>query len=106
MGNEKRIGHEDPHIARNKKLNGKQKSIKVTRKKIKRMTTKFEDMKNKLFEQVDNDDGWENEDGTPIDDTTPNGDDNDNGGDDNSPITNWKSNFCIACVILTRCLNG
>ena len=50
-------------------------------------------MKNKLFEQVDNDDGWENEDGTPIDDTTPNGDDNDNGGDDNSPITNWKSNF-------------
>ena len=55
-------------------------------------------MKNKLFEQVDNDDGWENEDGTPIDDTTPNGDDNDNGGDDNSPITNWKSNFCIACT--------
>ena len=55
-------------------------------------------MKNKLFEQVDNDDGWENEDGTPIDDTTPNGDDDDNGGDDNSPITNWKSNFCIACT--------
>jgi hypothetical protein len=58
----------------------------------------MKDMKNKLFEQVDNDDGWENEDGTPIDDTTPNGDDNDNGGDDNSPITNWKSNFCIACT--------
>ena len=55
-------------------------------------------MKNKLFEQVDNDEGWENEDGTPIDDTTPNGDDNDNGGDDNSPITNWKSNFCSTCT--------
>jgi len=56
----------------------------------------MKDMKNKLFEQVDNDEGWENEDGTPIDDTTP--DNDDNGGDDNSPTTNWKSNFCIACT--------
>ena len=29
---------------------------------------------------------------------TPNDDDNDNGGDDNSPITNWKSNFCKVCT--------
>ena len=32
---------------------------------------------------------------TPNDD---NDDNDDNGGNDNSPITNWKSNFCIKCT--------
>ena len=69
----------------------------------------MKDMKNKIFEQnnqdnpINNDVPWENSDGTPIEDDTtptpsPNGDDNDNGGDDNSPSTNWKSNFCQVCT--------
>ena len=35
---------------------------------------------------------------TPTPPPTPNDDNDDNGGDDNSPTTNWKSNFCIACT--------
>ena len=37
-------------------------------------------------------------DTTPTPPPTPNDDNDDNGGNDNSPITNWKSNFCIKCT--------